>query len=96
MAATAESLESKQKVLVNGLSTSSLALNIFLGLSLKYLWGMVNILQFIIYMHEWRLNWPANASLAIKTLRTIALGEFIDTKKIGNKVIEWYGHNPKV
>ena len=84
MAGTALSIEKKQKVLVNTVSTSSVALNIILGLSLKYLWGMINVLQFVIYMNEWKINWPANANLAVKTLRTIALGEFIDTTKMMN------------
>jgi len=57
-------------------------INMLLSLSLKYLWGMVNTLQFVIYMDEWKVNWPPNASKAIKTIRKIALGEFIDTKKI--------------
>ena len=84
MAGTALSIEKKQKVLVNTVSTSSVALNIILGLSLKYLWGIFNVLQFVIYMNEWKINWPANANLAVKTLRTIALGEFIDTTKMMN------------
>ena len=46
-------------------------------------------------MLDWQLNWPANASLAIKTLRTVALGEFIDYKKIYNKVLTYYGYRPK-
>jgi hypothetical protein len=91
MAGTALSIEKKQKVLVNTVSTSSLALNIILGLSLKYLWGMINVLQFVIYMNEWKINWPANANLAVKTLRAIALGEFIDTTKMMNSVAEFYG-----
>lgn len=91
MAGTALSIEKKQKVLVNTVSTSSVALNIILGLSLKYLWGMINVLQFVIYMNEWKINWPANANLAVKTLRTIALGEFIDTTKMMNSVAEFYG-----
>ena len=62
-----------------------------LGASLKYLWGMINILQFIIYMKEWKVNWPANASLGIKTMRTIALGEFIDTKKVMGDTLKFYG-----
>jgi hypothetical protein len=55
---------------------------------------MINVLQFVIYMKDWRLNWPTNASLAIKTLRTIALAEFIDFKKMGGKVLAFYGYKP--
>jgi len=62
-------------------------LNILLGLSLKYLWGMVNTLQFVIFMDEWKVNWPPNASKALKMIRKIALGEFIDTKKIEQELL---------
>ncbi len=51
MAKTANSIEKNQKVFVNTISFSSLTVNILLGFSLKYLWGMVNILQFVIYMN---------------------------------------------
>lgn len=34
----------------NSFATASLPLNILLGVSLKYLWGMVNTLQFVIFM----------------------------------------------
>ena len=44
-----EALQKNQKSL-NALVTSSLPINILLGLSLKYLWGMVNTLQVIIFM----------------------------------------------
>ena len=91
MAATALSIEKKQKVLVNTVSSSSLGLNILLGLSLKYLWGMINVLQFIIYMNQWKINWPANSHLAVKTLRTVALGEFMDKTKMMNSVAKFYG-----
>ena len=83
----------KQATTMNALVTGSLPLNIVLGLSLKYLWGMVNSLQFVIFMDQWKVNWPPNASLAIKTVRTVALGEFVDTKKIKQKAFDFYGLN---
>lgn len=63
------SKESSQKVqslaknqqAINTLLTSSLPINLLLGLSLKYLWGMINTLQYIIFMDEWTVNWPPNA-----------------------------------
>jgi len=66
----------------NLLATSSLPINIALGASLKYLWGMVNSLQFVVYMKDWKVNWPPNAKLIVTTLETIALGKFIDKEKI--------------
>jgi hypothetical protein len=77
----------------NLLATSSLPLNIVMGVSLKYLWGMVNTLQFVIFMDQWKLNWPPNASMAIKSIRSIALGEFIDTKALKAKILDYYGLN---
>jgi len=58
---------------------------------------MVNTLQFVIFMDNWKVNWPPNASVAIKSIRSIALGEFIDTKALANKALDYYGLNqPKL
>ena len=51
MAATAIAVETNQKVIMNTASTSTFVLNLLLGLTLKYLWGMINVLQFVIYMN---------------------------------------------
>jgi flagellar hook-basal body complex protein FliE len=83
----------KQQTTINAFVTGSLPINIVLGLSLKYLGGMVNSLQFVIFMDQWKVNWPPNASMAIKTVRTVALAEFIDTKKVEQKVFDFYGLN---
>jgi len=76
---------------VNILATSSLPINIVIGVSLKYLWGMINPLQFVVYMKEWKVNWPPNARLIIETLETIALGKFIKTDRIKRKFMDFYG-----
>jgi len=44
-------------------------------------------------MDQWKVNWPPNASSIIKMIRTIALGEFIDMKKIKSEVYDFYGLN---
>jgi hypothetical protein len=44
-------------------------------------------------MDQWKLNWPPNASMAIKSIRSIALGEFIDTKALKAKILDYYGLN---
>jgi hypothetical protein len=33
-------------------------------------------------MNQWKIIWPPNANLAVKTLRIIVLGEFIDAKDL--------------
>ncbi len=75
----------------NILATSSLPVNIVLGASLKFLWGMVNSLQFVVYMKDWKVNWPPNAKLVVQTLETIALGKFIEKEKIKRKLMDFYG-----
>ena len=51
MAATAIAVETNQKVIINTVSSSTFVINLLLGLTLKYLWGMINVLQFVIYMN---------------------------------------------
>jgi hypothetical protein len=45
----------------------------------------------MIYMQQWKVNWPANATVVLKSLRTLAFAEFIDYNKIGKKVARFYG-----
>jgi hypothetical protein len=51
MAATAIAIETNYKIIMNTVSTLTIVLNLLLGLTLKYLWGMINVLQFVIYMN---------------------------------------------
>ena len=52
---------------------------------------MINPLQFVVYMKEWKVNWPPNARLIVETLETIALGKFIKTDRIKRKLMDFYG-----
>ena len=61
----------------NTIATGNTFLNILLGSSLKFLWGMINTLQFVVFFTDWNVSIPPNATLAIRTFRSIALGEFI-------------------
>ena len=61
----------------NTVATGNIVLNILLGSSLKFLWGMINTLQFVVFFTDWNVLIPPNAEIAIETFRTIALGEFI-------------------
>ena len=63
----------------NAVATGNVFVNILLGTSLKFLWGMINTLQFIVFFTEWKVRIPANATIAILTFRKIALGEFIES-----------------
>ena len=70
----------------NAVATGNLVINILLGASLKFLWGMINTLQFVVFFTEWNVQMPPNAILAIKTFRVIALGEFIPSEWLTNSI----------
>ena len=60
-------------------STLQLASNVFLAYGLKYLWNMVNLLQFLVFFQYWQINIHPSAQLIIDQIRKLALFEFIDT-----------------
>ena len=64
----------------NAIATGNIFVNILLGASLKFLWGMINTLQFIVFFTDWKVRIPTNATIAVKTFRKIALGEFIPSE----------------
>ena len=45
--------EEKSKQAISVMSTTNLILNCFLYVGLKYLWNMVNLLQFEVFMLLW-------------------------------------------
>ena len=53
-----------------------------LGYGLKYLWNIVNILQFTIFMLRWRINLPLLTLECLKSLKMLVLFEFIPSAQI--------------
>jgi hypothetical protein len=68
-----------------------LVVNILVSFGLKYVWGMVNLLQFLVFIPMWKLNFPYNALAALNYIKYIALMEFVDTKSIMNSISEGLG-----
>ena len=79
----------------NAIATGNIVINVFLGASLKLLWGLINTFQFIVFFSEWKAQIPANSLMALETLKTIALGEFIPTDWLTEPLAETFleGHN---
>ena len=65
-------------------------LDVIMGTSLKFLWGMLNTLQFICYYGEVKVTLAVHAVLFLKKLRIIALGEFIPYKWITSHLLDKY------
>ena len=63
-------------------SISQLIINSFLAMGLKYLWNLVNLLQFVVFMQAWIISLPNEAQVFLKTLKTLALFEFLPTEEI--------------
>ena len=61
----------------NTILTGNIFINILLGSSLKFLWGMINTLQFVVFFTRWEVQIPPTTKEVIKEFRKIALGEFI-------------------
>ena len=40
--------------------------NAFMSYGLKYLWGMVNLFQFLIIMKDWKINIPGEAIIVLE------------------------------
>ena len=61
-------------------TSTQLAINIVLAYGLKYLWNVINLLQFVIYFQKWNVNIDPEANVFIDQIRSLALFEFFDTK----------------
>jgi len=62
--------------------------------ALKYLWGLTDTLQFIVFTTYWHIQVPAIAEAVIKTLKFVALGEFIPYEGIKSWIGERLGQPP--
>ena len=58
-------------------SISNFLLNCLAHVGLKYLWNMVNLLQFEVFMILWQVRIPFKAEAFLKYIKLLALMEFI-------------------
>ena len=73
-------------------SIGNLGLNIFLSAGLKYLWGMIALLQFVLFMTTyWFMNMPQKPRKFLTELKSLALLEFIDTQGFESDLKDWLG-----
>ena len=55
-------------------------LQVVLAFGLKYLWNIMNLLQFLIFMVLWYIRLPITTKIIIRELQKIAFLEFIPTE----------------
>lgn len=86
-----QALERQMQNTMAAFSIGNLILNLFLGVGLRYLWKMVNLLQFIVFMRLWLVKIPAEADMFLKSLRALALFEFLPTDELDSTLMDWFG-----
>ena len=63
-------------------------MNLVLAYGLKFMWSMMNVLQFVIFAGEWKINLDPFAKTLTEQLKKLALFEFIDSEAAINFVKE--------
>ena len=71
-------------------SQITLGINLALAYGLKHMWSMTSILQFVIFIGQWKINVDPFAKTLIDQLKKLALFEFVDTKPIKTEVKEFF------
>lgn len=69
-------------------ATGNMFVSIFLGASLKYLWNIINLIQFIVFFTDWNLSLPPKTEILIVQLRKLALLEFVKELPLYKTVLE--------
>ena len=64
----------------------SFAVNLVLAYGLKYMWSMANVLQFLIFISNWKINLDPFADTLLEQLKKLAFFEFVDTKPIKEEI----------
>ena len=66
-------------------------LQIVSSFGLKYLWNIMNLLQFLIYMQMWMIKLPPLTQTFLQELKAIAFMDFIPKEDIQNVIKEKLG-----
>lgn len=67
---------------MTALTSGNLVLNVVMSYGLKYLWNMLNLLQFLVFIQKWKFNLPYNAESFLKYIKKLALMEFVNTDPV--------------
>ena len=74
-------------------SWANVAIQFFLAYGLKYLWGIVNIMQFAVFLPLWTINYPAKVLAFLKAVKVIAFMEFLPTDWLTDGISDTFGMN---
>ena len=63
-------------------SLLSFIICLVLGYGLKYIWNIINVLQFTIFMLRWRISLPVLTDKYLRSLKMLVLFEFLPTDEV--------------
>ena len=74
-------------------SWANVAIQFTFAYGLKYLWGIVNIMQFAVFLPLWTINYPAKVLAFLKAVKVIAFMEFLPTDWLIDGISDTFGMN---
>ena len=75
-----QELEAKVEGPTTIFSVLQLSTNLVMAYGLKFLWNMINLLQFLVFFQFWKINIHFTVNMIITQIRKLAIFEFIDTR----------------
>ena len=72
--------DSQFEIAMVSVAWGNLILNLILSKGFKHLWGLVNLLQFLIFFLEWNVNYTYDVQSFLKSAKSLALMEFLPTE----------------
>lgn len=78
------------KEFMNTMGASNIILNLFLGTTLQYIWGMINCLQLIVNIPLMGIQMPANVVFFYSILINFVTFNIIPTDEMFNKTFDFY------
>ena len=77
-----EEMQEQFEEVLNNFSLVVFIIQIFSSFGLKYLWNIMNLLQFLIYMQMWMIKLPPITQTFLQELKSIAFMDFIPKEDI--------------
>lgn len=72
-----QNLQESVAAVSTSITICMVALQSCLYMGLKYLWNIMNLVQFLIFMQMWLVSLPSSARIFLEELKNLALLEFI-------------------
>ena len=62
-----------------------------LGKAIHAMWGLVNTMQFLVYISMWQVTLSSRPRVTLSGLKMVIFGEFLDDLDLANRLASWFG-----